>query len=318
MVKIVIADDSPAVREGLRMRLALEADMQIVGEAWDGNEVLDIVPRLRPDIVIMDMEMPVMDGLTATKELLTLAPDSRVITLTIHDNATSRRNARDAGAAAFVSKLADDDALLHTIRAVNSSRVMKTGENSMFAIRFETAEDIPAIHQVNELAFGRVNEADLVDKLRRENAITLSLVAVQDEQVVGHVLITLVTIHNEDSQWDAVALGPMAVLPSHQKQGVGSALIRAAEFIGLRVLEQVPDRPCTHRSHHLVVLQDARQRDDFHIGEFLPQLLDGCDPIHDGHEQIYQDDVGMQFADPFDASPTTSRSGSRPRNMRNP
>lgn len=98
----------------------------------------------------------------------------------------------------------------------------------MATIRPETPEDIPAIHHVNELAFDRANEADLVDRLRGENAITLSLVAVQDEKVVGHVLITPVTIHAEDSQWDAVALGPMAVLPSHQNQGVGATLIRAA------------------------------------------------------------------------------------------
>lgn len=98
----------------------------------------------------------------------------------------------------------------------------------MFTIRFETPADIPAIHQVNRLAFDREDEADLVDKLRHENAITLSLVAIEDEQVVGHILITPVSVHAQDLQWDAVALGPMAVLPSHQEQGVGSRLIRAA------------------------------------------------------------------------------------------
>jgi putative acetyltransferase len=228
MITLVIADDQPAVREGLRMRLGLEADIKVIGEARDGKEALDVIPHLRPDIVLMDMEMPELDGLTATRALRTLAPEYQVIILTIHDDETSRRRAHDSGAAAFVSKLAEDNVLLHTIRAVNSSRVMKTGENSMFTIRFETPEDTPAIRHVNELAFGRVNEADLVDRLRCESAITLSLVAVQDEQVVGHVLISPVTVHNEDSQWDAVALGPMAVLLSYQKQGVGSALIRAA------------------------------------------------------------------------------------------
>lgn len=98
----------------------------------------------------------------------------------------------------------------------------------MIAIRPETLQDISSIDRVNQEAFGRREEADLVDTLRKENAIILSLVAVQDDQVVGHVLITPVTVQAEDSQWDAVALGPMAVLPSHQKQGIGSALIRAA------------------------------------------------------------------------------------------
>lgn len=92
----------------------------------------------------------------------------------------------------------------------------------------ESPEDIPGIYEVNRSAFGRVDEADLVNKLRLDNAITLSLVAVDNGQVVGHILITPVTVDSEDSQWNAVALGPMAVLPPYQKQGIGSQLIRAA------------------------------------------------------------------------------------------
>lgn len=95
-------------------------------------------------------------------------------------------------------------------------------------IRTETPEDTPAIHEVNRSAFGRVDEAELVDKLRLDNAITLSLVAVDNGQVVGHILITPVTVDSDDSQWDAVALGPMAVLPSYQRLGIGSQLIGAA------------------------------------------------------------------------------------------
>ncbi|NOH03411.1 MAG: response regulator transcription factor [Chloroflexi bacterium] len=118
MITIVITDDQPAVREGLRMRLGLETDLQIIGEARDGKEALVLVPRLRPDIVIMDMEMPVMGGLAATQALQSLVPDTRVIILTIHDDETTRRQAREAGAAGFVSKHADDVVLLQTIRAL--------------------------------------------------------------------------------------------------------------------------------------------------------------------------------------------------------
>lgn len=237
MITLIIVDDQPAVRAGLRMRLALEADMQIIDEARDGSEALDIVARLRPDIVLMDQEMPHKDGLTAARELQALAPDSRIIMLTIHDNDASRKRARTAGVAAFVSKLAEDEVLLYAIRTVKSSQTPRTGGSQMLTIRFETPEDIPAIHQVNQLAFDREDEAELVDRLRTENVITLSLVAVQGERVVGHILITSVTVHSEDSHWEAVALGPMAVLPSHQKQGVGSALIRAA-FEELKKLGQ--------------------------------------------------------------------------------
>ncbi|MCK6584757.1 MAG: response regulator transcription factor [Anaerolineales bacterium] len=118
MITLVIADDQPAVREGLRMRLSLESDFQIVGEARDGREALEIIPRLKPDVVIMDMEMPGMDGLAAARALKTLAPDCRVIILTIHDDETSRKQAREAGAAGFVSKHADDIVLLNAIRTL--------------------------------------------------------------------------------------------------------------------------------------------------------------------------------------------------------
>ena len=118
MITIVIVDDQPAIRAGLRMRLSLETDLQIIGAAQDGRNALDVVSRLRPDIVLTDLEMPVMDGLAATRELHSLTPDCRVIMLTIHDDETNRKRAHEAGAAGFVSKHADDIVLLNTIRAV--------------------------------------------------------------------------------------------------------------------------------------------------------------------------------------------------------
>jgi putative acetyltransferase len=94
-------------------------------------------------------------------------------------------------------------------------------------IRPEEPGDIPAIRHVNEQAFGRAGEAEIVDSLRKRDAVTLSLVAVQDDQIVGHILFNPVTIASETDSFAAVALGPMAVLPSHQKLGVGSQLVRA-------------------------------------------------------------------------------------------
>ena len=118
MITIVIADDQPTVRQGLRMRLALEEDMEIIGAAQDGSSAVNVVTRLKPDIVIMDLEMPVMDGLAATRRLQSLASDCRVIILTIHDDEANRKRAREAGAAGYVSKHADDIVLLNAIRAV--------------------------------------------------------------------------------------------------------------------------------------------------------------------------------------------------------
>jgi putative acetyltransferase len=97
----------------------------------------------------------------------------------------------------------------------------------MLVIRPERNRDIAAIHHVEAQAFGRPDEADLVDALRRRGVVTLSLVAVEDDQIVGHILFSPVSIESDDHPWEAVALGPMAVLPERQNQGIGSRLVRA-------------------------------------------------------------------------------------------
>ncbi len=96
----------------------------------------------------------------------------------------------------------------------------------MISIRPENAQDIAAIHEVNTAAFGRPGEADLVDALRVQGQIVLSLVAVQDEQIVGHILFSPVVIVNDDKEFLAIGLGPMAVLPQHQGHGIGSQLVQ--------------------------------------------------------------------------------------------
>jgi putative acetyltransferase len=92
-------------------------------------------------------------------------------------------------------------------------------------IRRERSQDIPGIRHVNEQAFDRPDEADIVDSLRQRGALVLSLVALLDEQGVGHIGFSPVTIKSEKSSFEAIALGPMAVLPSHQRLGIGSQLV---------------------------------------------------------------------------------------------
>ena len=97
----------------------------------------------------------------------------------------------------------------------------------MIAIRPERADDAGAVRRVNERAFGRTAEADLVDRLRTPGKIALSLVAVRGDQVIGHILFTPVTIESDGRTTRAVGLGPMAVEPTVQRQGAGSLLVQA-------------------------------------------------------------------------------------------
>ena len=97
----------------------------------------------------------------------------------------------------------------------------------MLTIRAEQPDDLPAIHHIHTAAFGRPNEADLVNALRQHNALTTSLVAVQDGQVVGHIAFSPVTLTSDTITIDALGLAPMAVLPEFQRRGIGSQLVEA-------------------------------------------------------------------------------------------
>ena len=107
----------------------------------------------------------------------------------------------------------------------------------MLLIRPEQATDATAVRYLNELAFGRAEEADLVDMLRSRCLDAPSLVALDGEVVVGHILFTPVVVEHGNDRVTGMGLAPMAVLPSHQGQGVGSALVR-------RGLELLHDRRC--------------------------------------------------------------------------
>jgi putative acetyltransferase len=97
----------------------------------------------------------------------------------------------------------------------------------MLLVRWERPDDLAAVRQVHERAFGRPHEADLVDALRMRGKAILSLVAVEGDRVVGHILFSPVTIESGDRTLSALGLAPMAVLPERQRHGIGSRLVQA-------------------------------------------------------------------------------------------
>ena len=115
----------------------------------------------------------------------------------------------------------------------------------MFTVRQEILKDISAIRRVTEMAFNGKTEADLVDALRKNSHSVLSLVAVQDEDVIGHAMFSPVRIVSDTESFDAVSLRPMAVLPDLQRQGVGSDLVRR----GLSELRQRDYGVCVVLGH---------------------------------------------------------------------
>jgi DNA-binding NarL/FixJ family response regulator len=116
IIKILLVDDEATVRAGLRMRMELEPDLAITGEAGNGLEALQLVQDIQPDVVVMDVEMPKMDGITAAIELQRRASPPSVVMSSIHDDARTRSQAKAAGAVAFVGKQEGVDRLIDTIR----------------------------------------------------------------------------------------------------------------------------------------------------------------------------------------------------------
>src|SRR5437764_13805823 len=98
MIRLLLVDDQPAVRRGLRVRFQLEPDLQVVGEASTGREALTLAQTLSPDVVLMDIEMPGMDGIEAAAALGMVVPQSAVVILSIHTERQARMRAQAAGA----------------------------------------------------------------------------------------------------------------------------------------------------------------------------------------------------------------------------
>jgi DNA-binding NarL/FixJ family response regulator len=121
MIRVAVVDDEPLVRAGLTVLLDAEDDLQVVGEAEDGIRVVDLVRRTRPDVVLMDVRMPVADGITATETLLRRLTDPpRIVVLTTFEHDDYVYGALRAGASAFLLKRSRPTDITATIRLVHA------------------------------------------------------------------------------------------------------------------------------------------------------------------------------------------------------
>ncbi|MBO3663438.1 response regulator [Microbacterium stercoris] len=146
MIRVALVDDQALFRAGIRMLVASQPDLEVVGEAGDGREALALVAQARPDVVLMDIRMPVMDGLAATAEILQQPDPPKIVMLTTFDLDEAAARAIRQGASGFLLKDADPEFLLAAIRTVHagSSVIAAAATRDLFAHFAEAPQPVPA------------------------------------------------------------------------------------------------------------------------------------------------------------------------------
>lgn len=135
MIRVLLVDDHQIVRAGLRMLFQAEADIEIVGEAGSGAEALEMVQSLDPHVVLMDVAMPEMSGIEATRRIRELCPQCAVLALTMHEDEQYFFQMLNAGAAGYIPKRAAPDDLVSAVRVVSQGNVFLYASLARFLMR---------------------------------------------------------------------------------------------------------------------------------------------------------------------------------------
>jgi DNA-binding NarL/FixJ family response regulator len=121
-ITVMLAEDHTIVREGFRKMLELEDDLDVVGEAQDGRQAVALVKKFRPAVVLMDIAMPLLNGLEATRQLLKAVPGTKVLILSAHNDDAYVKNATDSGAVGFLLKQTSAHVVCEAIREVHNGK----------------------------------------------------------------------------------------------------------------------------------------------------------------------------------------------------
>ena len=184
-IRILVADDHGVVRQGLEMYLELDPELKIVGQAVDGAEALRLARELKPDVVLMDLLMPTMDGIAATKAIRSELPDVEVIALTsvLEDGAVF--DAMRAGAVGYLLKDTDAKALCHAVKAAAAGQVQLSPQVAERLMR-----EVPAPESPEKLTRREMEVLRLLARGRsnREIAADLSIVEKTVKTHVSNIL----------------------------------------------------------------------------------------------------------------------------------
>ncbi|RME86019.1 MAG: DNA-binding response regulator [Caldilineae bacterium] len=170
-IRVLIVDDHAVVRSGLATMLEFEDDLLLVGEAENGQEAVELCARLRPDVVLMDLVMPVMDGIKATRIIRERYPDTQVVVLTSYHDKQHVQQAMEAGAIAYLMKSVSADRLAEAVRAATEGKPSLSPEAAQVLIQAATLPQAPIQQlsvrerEVLELMVKGYSNPEIADKL---------------------------------------------------------------------------------------------------------------------------------------------------------
>jgi DNA-binding NarL/FixJ family response regulator len=193
-IRVLVADDQAITRSGLRSLLAAQADIEIVGEAHDGGEAIDLAASLQPDLILMDLRMPGVNGIEATRRIHRTSPHIGILVVTVFEDDTSVFPAIRAGARGYLLKNTEQDELLRAIRTVANGGAIFSPGIAQRVLGYLSAPEPPAAqHAFDELTQREREILELVaqGKTNFEIAALLSLSPKTVSNNISNVLVKL-------------------------------------------------------------------------------------------------------------------------------
>lgn len=199
MIRVVVADDQVLVRAGLRMVLDAEPGIEVVGEAGDGEEVLRVARNVKPDVVLMDIRMPVLDGLEASRRLLATDDAPKVLVLTTFDEEEYLYEALRAGTSGFLLKVSPPEQLLGAVRTVAAGNALidPAVTQRVIAAFGSRAAVKPPPRELQELTARELEVLELLARGLSNQEIAAELI-VGDATVKTHVARVLMKLNLRD------------------------------------------------------------------------------------------------------------------------
>jgi DNA-binding NarL/FixJ family response regulator len=187
-VRVLVADDHPFFRDGLRVLLEATADTELVGEATDGEEAIALAQTLRPDVILMDLRMPGLGGIEATREILSENPHVGILVVTMIEDDASVFAAMRAGARGYLLKGADKDEMLLAIRAVGRGEAI-FGPGIARRLMEYFARPAPTPTQASRVVFPELTD-------REREILDLIAAGRNNEEIAGQLFLSLKTVRN--------------------------------------------------------------------------------------------------------------------------